>query len=671
MRRLLGNPILKTVTVVLFVVLTMILWQNVLTFVKYVNLGVYYESDEFDYNNSEVSHSVYIQGIKIEEDVELAIIKSMQNNTGVDTNLLSENIKDIITIQFPDGTNILFCVRDYNGNVLYSDDIVGRPQVAAVYLESYDKYGNSYSNYGYDNIYNEDGSIVYEFGEIIMYVSDLETTECIDDLYNLYREFYIGKAQRFNVLTSMAVCVIGMLICICWSMVCAGYGGREGPAKLRFYDRIPLEIFIGIYVLLAILSFILVTFIGENFYELESYVNNIIIPAILIAAPLVLVFFASIANRFKTNTFFKNTVIWWALKITWKILKWAWGMLKIAFSFFGKLFSNVPMLWRTVLSFILYIFVTLFLLSEWFQDYNDIAGVLWFLFSFIVLGYLCWKAVILYNIKKGGEKISCGDYEYKIDTSIMYLDYKKFAEDLNSIGNGLNSAVEERMKSERMKSELITNVSHDLKTPLTSIINYVDLLKNEDKNSPKVDEYLEVLDRQSNRLKKLTEDLIFAAKASSGTEKVNLEQINISEFVGQAIAEYSGKTDKADLTVITAMKISPDTTAKADGRLLWRIMDNIFGNVCKYAQPGTRVYVETSETEKTVTISVKNISKEQLNISADELLQRFVRGDSSRSSEGSGLGLSIARDLAILQDGLFDITVDGDLFKSSVTLRKN
>ena len=670
MRRLLGNPILKIIALVLFTALTVILWTNVITFIKYVNLGVYDESGVFNYHNSELSREVYLQSVELEDDIELAIIQYFQSDSEMSEYDLTKNIESIITKQFPDGTNIQFVIKDYNGKVLYSTYTKGRPQIAAIYLESYDDYGFSYYNYGYETVYDENGNVIHDFGEMLMYVSDLENTDVEDSIYGLYLDFYKGNAERYSVLTSMAVSVIGMLILLCWVMASAGYSRKEGPAKLRFYDKIPLEIFLAIYAGLVVLFSALIIWVGEEYDALENYINNIIIPAIIIAAPLVLCFFASIANRIKTNTFFKNTVIWWGLKLIWKILKWCLNKAAVIFKFTSKMFVNVPPILKTVISFGLYCFISVMLFLFIAVESHGYI-LLWIAFNLIVLGYLCWKAIILHHIKKGGERIYCGDYDTKIDTSIMFLDYKKFAEYLNSVGNGLNAAVEERMKSERMKSELITNVSHDLKTPLTSIINYVDLLKSVDENSPEAEQYLEVLDRQSNRLKKLTEDLIFAAKASSGTEKVNLEKINIPEFIDQAVAEYSERLERSDLTTVVAMKIPQGTVAKGDGRLLWRIMDNIFGNVCKYAQRGTRVYVEATETEKTVSISVKNISKDQLNISADELMQRFVRGDSSRSSEGSGLGLSIARDLAVLQDGVFDITVDGDLFKTTVTLRKN
>ena len=246
---------------------------------------------------------------------------------------LTKNIESIITKQFPDGTNIQFVIKDYNGKVLYSTYTKGRPQIAAIYLESYDDYGFSYYNYGYETVYDENGNVIHDFGEMLMYVSDLENTDVEDSIYGLYLDFYKGNAERYSVLTSMAVSVIGMLILLCWVMASAGYSRKEGPAKLRFYDKIPLEIFLAIYAGLVVLFSALIIWVGEEYDALENYINNIIIPAIIIAAPLVLCFFASIANRIKTNTFFKNTVIWWGLKLIWKILKWCLNKAAVIFKF--------------------------------------------------------------------------------------------------------------------------------------------------------------------------------------------------------------------------------------------------------------------------------------------------------------------------------------------------
>ena len=223
------------------------------------------------------------------------------------------------------------------------------------------------------------------------------------------------------------------------------------------------------------------------------------------------------------------------------------------------------------------------------------------------------------------------------------------------------------MKSERFKAELITNVSHDLKTPLTSIINYVNLLKTTQQADPKAVEYIEVLDRKSQRLKKLTEDLVEASKASTGVLSVNREKIGMAQLIDQALGEWTEKLEDRKLTVVTALP-EGETWVYADGRHLWRVIDNLLSNCAKYAMEGTRVYLDLERGHGQVTLSVKNISREPLNIPPDRLMERFVRGEESRTTEGSGLGLSIARSLTELQGGEFQLTVDGDLFKASVTL---
>ena len=230
----------------------------------------------------------------------------------------------------------------------------------------------------------------------------------------------------------------------------------------------------------------------------------------------------------------------------------------------------------------------------------------------------------------------------------------------------MSAAVEERMKSERFKSELITNVSHDIKTPLTSIINYVDLMQAEQIDNPKVQEYLAVLDRQSKRLKKLTNDLVEASKASSGAIQVHFEDVDACELLQQATGEYSERLAASALTPVFSLPEHP-VYIHADGALLWRVIDNLLSNICKYALPGTRVYLSAETNGETLTISAKNISRAALNIPPDELMERFVRGDSSRNSEGSGLGLSIARSLTTLMGGTFDLEIDGDLFKAKLS----
>ena len=258
--------------------------------------------------------------------------------------------------------------------------------------------------------------------------------------------------------------------------------------------------------------------------------------------------------------------------------------------------------------------------------------------------------------------IANGDFSQPVDTSKLMLFFRKHGEDLNNVSNGIEAAVSEKMKSERFRTELITNVSHDIKTPLTSIINYVDLLQKEDIDNEKVREYLDVLDRQSSRLKKLIQDLLEASKASTGSINVELEELDAAVMLSQVAGEYKEKFEKNNLDLIIKNDVTP-VMIQADGRHLWRVFDNLMNNINKYAQPGTRVYIDIIPKDSGAIITFKNVSATPLNISSDELKERFVRGDSSRNTEGSGLGLSIAESLMKLMNGTLELIVDGDLFK--------
>ena len=290
-----------------------------------------------------------------------------------------------------------------------------------------------------------------------------------------------------------------------------------------------------------------------------------------------------------------------------------------------------------------------------------------FIFNAIAVTVIViFTAIQLQRIKKGGERIADGDIDYKIDTAYMYPEFKSFCASLNNISRGMQNAVNEKMKSERMRTELITNVSHDIKTPLTSIINYVDLIKKEKPENEKIKEYIGVLDRQSVRLKKLIEDLVEASKASTGNLTVNLAECEAGVLLSQTVGEFDERLKNAGLTPVLNIPEEP-VKIMADGRHLWRVFENLTGNVCKYSMPGTRVYMELVKRDGKAVITFKNISKYELNISGEELMERFVRGDKSRNTEGSGLGLSIARSLTELQKGEMRIEVDGDLFKVTLT----
>lgn len=359
----------------------------------------------------------------------------------------------------------------------------------------------------------------------------------------------------------------------------------------------------------------------------------------------------SIAARVKGKTLWKNTLIYKCLHLLKKICKGSWHIL-----------LEIPVIWKVILGAGILSFLEFFGIIAFSYDTGNLVAF-WLLEKAVIFPIVFYGALMIKKLQKGAAALAEGELAYQIDTKPMRGDFKKQGEDLNSIASGMSLAVEKQLKSERMKTELITNVSHDIKTPLTSIINYADLIGKEPCENEKITEYAEVLVRQSVRLKRLIEDLVEASKASTGNLEVCLQPCDASVFLIQADGEYEEKLQKADLTLVVQQ---PDSEIRilADGRRMWRVFDNLMNNICKYAQPGTRVYLILEEKEKKAVITFKNTSKDALNISEEELMERFVRGDSSRNTEGNGLGLSIARSLTELQKGTLSIQIDGDLFKA-------
>lgn len=346
---------------------------------------------------------------------------------------------------------------------------------------------------------------------------------------------------------------------------------------------------------------------------------------------------------------------------------------------FRRLREKLPRprdLWHRLLDFLLRFWVAglCFLglcLLEFLCAFDAVAysggGILiWFLLKVLQGALVVYVILAMKELRAGGDQLAAGNLDYQVPTNRLYGEFRKHGENLNNLRGGIQHAVEEQMKSERMKTELITNVSHDIKTPLTSIVSYVDLLKKEPMPTDQAKEYLDVLDRQAARLKKLIEDLVEASKASTGSLTVNFQPTDVNVLLSQSAGEYQEKLAARDLTLIlTPAEEAP--MISADGQLLWRVFENLLSNALKYAMPGTRVYLSCETTDQAVVIAFRNISASPLNISAEELMDRFVRGDAARSTEGSGLGLAIARDLTQLQRGTFALTIDGDLFKATLT----
>ena len=433
------------------------------------------------------------------------------------------------------------------------------------------------------------------------------------------------------------------LFCFCFSMASAGHwAGHEG-IHLTWLDKIPADV----WLLVLLCTF----FIGWEAFYYEW--GRVFFCAALV--PLVLLFLCAFAAQCKAGTVLRSALIG-------RIARFLWRIVRAIFRALLHTLARLPLVWKTALvglviagaEFLLYI-----------NDFYRVRYGVFLMMKIIELLAVLYIAVSLRALQKGGEKLARGDFSSPIDTRYLIGDFKRYGQELNDVQGGLEQAVQEQMKAEHLKTELITNVSHDIKTPLTSIVNYVDLLKKEDMPSPAAREYIAVLDRQSHRLKKLTEDLVEASKASSGALNVELQPTDVNVLLSQIEGEYQERLTACHLTLVTQPP-APGTMIQADSRLLSRVMDNLVSNVCKYAMENTRVYVTAAVRDGQAVISFKNVSRDELDISPDELMERFVRGDASRHSEGSGLGLSIARSLVQLQGGTFALSIDADLFRADI-----
>lgn len=444
------------------------------------------------------------------------------------------------------------------------------------------------------------------------------------------------------------VCILSLALAVgsfVFLLSAAGHRKNTDEIILLPTDYAWLDLFFGIFCIAEIL----LLFVMQEFsYELpENPFLFLFLLAGLCMGWLLLWFILSFAVRYKQGKWWRNTLIYTMTAPIGRFLRMVW--------------QNIDFLWKWIFILVFLAFCE-FMGLLMFQYATGTLILVWFMEKVVLYVLFLYGLVQMKKLKEGGEKMAAGDLLYKIDTNRMAKDFKRHGENLNSISEGMSRAVDERMKSERFKTELITNVSHDIKTPLTSIINYVDLLEKEKLENATAEEYLEVLERQSGRLKKLIEDLIEASKASTGNLAVHLERLEAGVFMVQTVGEFEEKTRAAELD-LQIKKPEQPVYIMADGRHFWRVIDNLMNNICKYAQPGTRVYINMEEKGNKVEITFRNTSKYPLNISSDELMERFVRGDSSRNTEGSGLGLSIANSLMELMGGTFRLHVDGDLFK--------
>lgn len=464
------------------------------------------------------------------------------------------------------------------------------------------------------------------------------------------------------------------LLCFIFLLCSAGHkNGREGITPSAIH-----EIHLDVYTVVVAVGAFTGLYLAFGWIGMNPGMINLIVLVVLFAAEVIwcTLYFMELAIRLKMGKWWQNTILY-------RVFRFFGRFCKRVFRGIVKLIRGIPMVWRTALLCLAVCVAEFFGLILFYND-RVVLLFFWAIEKFILCGAITFVALMCKELQEGSEALADGDLNYKLDTSHMVLSFKEHGENLNSIGEGISAAVEQRMKSEHLKTELITNVSHDIKTPLTSIINYADLIGKEVSGDVKdtgdgagtetaqereqhISEYAEVLLRQSQKLKKLLDDLLEASKATTGNLEVHPEVCDVSVLLSQAVGEYEQRFSEKKLETILKQ---PEETVKvmADGRHLWRVFDNLLNNIYKYAQAGSRVYLNVEHDGQNANIIFRNMSAYPLEMSPEELEERFTRGDRSRHMEGNGLGLSIAKSLTELQKGDMEIVTDGDLFKVVITL---
>lgn len=549
-------------------------------------------------------------------------------------------------------TNLVFQLTDIAGNIyLYNGEL---DETLRGYTEQYYGYleGEIYPLTEYDISFVSNDMAVLMFRGGIN--PDFSASDNYKTQFNLYTNLY---RYRNAFIWLMVLCGLALAIAVVFLFCAAGH--REGAEGITLnpIDKIPYDIQLcGT----AFSAGMLVWAFAEIFNRrVTVYTLVATFLCIGITSLVVLQLLLTTATRVKYGGWLKNTVIYRVIRGCFRLI----GRIIRGFINTTKL---IAIEWRITVVGAATMF-GIFLLSVESYHASGLVFVV-FIADAILLAICCFLAYQLRLVTQASEKIAEGKLKYAVERNKLHGNFREIGDNLNSISEGMQIAVEEQIKSERLKTELITNVSHDIKTPLTSIINYIDLLKKEDLGSDAL-EYAAILEKHANRLKRLTNDIVEASKAATGNIQAELEIVNICELINQAVGEYDERLAVLNIDPIVTMP-ETDMHILADGRLIWRVLDNLLSNAAKYSQSGTRLYISLFNRGDTLLFQMKNISKDKLNINAEELTERFVRGDSARHSEGSGLGLNIARSLVELQNGEMKIDIDGDLFKVEIIFER-
>lgn len=576
----------------------------------------------------------------------------------------------------PQYTNLRIRITDEEGNVYTNYDPeeetpAGMEARYYYYLTDNDT-GGRVASAVYDFPWDADWSgfdmRMFTSHAIVMELGVASPMEAHDILYFAGRLYYYLFSIRFPLIF---ISIAGVILTVfVHAALFAGCGRKPGSEEVfpGWQERIPFDLYILIFGFVWLLLLGLALEMGGlvsgyatgdilfcMFLELLSILGLVLVSEMILC---------SCAVRFKTRK-------WWRNSLIWRFCAWFGRFIGRFFSgtfrSAGRMVGSLPLTWQGLAITVGILFGEFFLTLITFTGASSIGFLFWLAYNIAVVLAAIVVVAQMRRLQDAAGRMAKGDLDYQVDTAGMLGPFKGHAENLNAIRDGLSHALDQKMRSERMKTELITNVSHDIKTPLTSIVNYVDLLSKEKPENERMKDYIEALQRQSSRLRKLIEDLVEASKASTGNLSVDLQPCELGVLLEQAAGEYQERMEQKGLELVTSAPEEP-VMVLADSRRIWRVLDNLLGNICKYALAGTRVYVDLEKKDGEATLTLRNISRDRLKVSPDELMERFVRGDASRSTEGSGLGLSIAKSLMELQHGKLELSIDGDLFKATVRL---
>ncbi len=625
--------------------------------------NVQYAAKSLSYNYSEYLEAKRYYNIN-NTNVRYIIIKTVGENTQIYTNLEEEqDIESVLSMEDSEdnvgessflqpGKYIYYSPSDmtYRTNTSITEETIRQ------ILQGYD----------------------YAYPETVKIWIGVDTSYPTDDVFTQGRSGFENYQPYFMQWIAVALGTgILYLVLLCYLTFVTGKDAdKDGKPYIRLtsFDRVPTEIMLllglGAAILIVWAMIVVTELLGLDAISLGSgdtiahaqWFEVFLFAGMFVLDAVAMFFFYSLIRRWRAKTLWKNSYL----------CRFARGVKRFAL----RMYDNSNIVLRTCIPYGIFLMFNLLMMicAFWAGDGVGMLAALVIIIAVdIAVGHLLYQnAKEQQEIVKGIEIIADGQLEHQVRTEKLHGDNLTLAHSVNSIGKGIKEAVEISMKDERMKADLITNVSHDIKTPLTSIINYVDLIKRERIDNEKVQNYIKVLDEKSQRLKQLTDDLVEASKITSGNISLHFEQINLTELMNQTIGEFSEKFEQKNLTTVMNVHVKK-AIIEADSRRIWRVMENLFNNIYKYAMEGTRVYLsieDMPDKKKYLVISIKNISASPLNCNPDELTERFIRGDVSRTTEGSGLGLSIAKNLTEAQKGTFEIQLDGDLFKVILTFPK-